>query len=127
MKVYKSKVDLWLAGLIIGSLMLPLFIGLVVGEMVWPAIVVCGFSMVLVVWLFLATRYEITGTDLKVHAGLYKINIPINSITSVEPSRDPLSSPAFSLDRLKISYGKNKTVLISPKDKGSFLNDIGWA
>ena len=52
--------------------------------------------------------------------------IPINAIKSIVKSRNIISSPAWSLDRLEIKYGDNKTVLVSPKNKAAFLSHIGW-
>ncbi|MFQ5610075.1 MAG: PH domain-containing protein [Woeseiaceae bacterium] len=44
----------------------------------------------------------------------------------MQPTRNPLSSPALSLDRLKITYGpKNRKVLVSPADKESFVQALG--
>ena len=77
------------------------------------------------IWLYLATKYVIGDEELTVLAGLYKVNIPIASITSITDSRNALASPAFSLDRLEIKYGKGKMILISPKDKSAFLTDLG--
>ena len=83
-------------------------------------------TLVFTAWLYLATQYRISETNLIIHAGLYKINIPIKSIKSVVSSKNVMASPAFSLDRLEITYKKNKRILISPKDKNRFLSDIGW-
>lgn len=126
MKIYKSKVDWWLICLIGGTLILPLIIALVVGAPLWPALIICGFVAAFIIWLYLATKYEVTKDEITIYAGLYKVNIPINSIISVTNTHNPLSSPAFSLDRIEIKYGKNKMILISPKDKNGFLADIGW-
>ncbi len=56
---------------------------------------------------------------------MFRWKININDITRIEPTHNPLSSPALSLDRLKIYYmkdGRVATVMISPKDKEGFLN-----
>ncbi|WP_171258493.1 PH domain-containing protein, partial [Acinetobacter pittii] len=58
---------------------------------------------------------------------VFRWKININDITRIEPTHNPLSSPALSLDRLKIYYrkdGRVATVMISPKDKESFLNTL---
>jgi hypothetical protein len=44
----------------------------------------------------------------------------IQKITSVKRTRNPLSSPALSTDRLEIKYGKWDFVLISPKNEERF-------
>jgi hypothetical protein len=42
----------------------------------------------------------------------------------VVPTRNPLSSPALSLDRLRIEYGQGRAIMISPADKGPFLRAL---
>ncbi|WP_409254050.1 PH domain-containing protein [Bacillus sp. SCS-153A] len=88
----------------------------------------------LIVWLIIATYYEINGKMLKVVAGPIRYTIEIDRIKSVRPSRNPLSSPALSLDRLEIIYSKPtgkvetrfswKTILISPKNKQKFIEEL---
>jgi hypothetical protein len=51
--------------------------------------------------------------------------VPIAEIESVKPSRNPLSSPACSLDRLHVRYHSSKRgVLVSPADKPGFLHEL---
>ena len=42
----------------------------------------------------------------------------------ITETNNALSSPATSLDRLEITYGKFDSVIISPKQKQEFINDI---
>jgi hypothetical protein len=49
------------------------------------------------------------------------MKVEIQKITSVKRTRNPLSSPALSTDRLEIKYGKWDFVLISPKNKERFV------
>jgi hypothetical protein len=35
-----------------------------------------------------------------------------------------LTSPAFSLDRLRIEYGRGRWIMISPRDKDGFLREL---
>jgi hypothetical protein len=43
----------------------------------------------------------------------------------VVPTRNPLSSPALSLDRLHIRYGGSRMgIMISPVNKAVFLQDL---
>lgn len=54
-------------------------------------------------------------------------DIPLSDIDEVPPSDSPLSSPALSLDRLRVSYrarGADRFVLISPQDKGGFIREL---
>lgn len=68
------------------------------------------------------TRYVIEKESLTVFYGFFlKKCIPISSITSIHHSRNPLSSPALSLRRLLIRYGKYDEVLVSPVDQEAFI------
>ena len=49
--------------------------------------------------------------------------MPLAAIASVEPTRNPLSSPACSLGRLRIRYGA-KQIMISPLDRVGFLRAL---
>jgi hypothetical protein len=48
--------------------------------------------------------------------------VEIADIKSIERTRNPISSPAASMDRIELKYGKWNTVIISPKDKKELLN-----
>jgi hypothetical protein len=75
--------------------------------------------------LFINTYYVIDKESLKIKSGfLYNAIIDIHSIRKIEESNSPLSSPAASFDRLEIIYNKYDSILISPKDKHSFIQDI---
>ena len=57
-------------------------------------------------------------------------HIPLASIDEVEPVRNPLGAPAWSLDRLRVDYRKNGQrtfVLISPDDKLAFMQELSRA
>jgi hypothetical protein len=75
-------------------------------------------------WLYFSTRYTITGDFLLVKAGPFSWMIPIEDISSVEPTHNALSSPALSLDRLLIRYGQSAELMISPKDKSAFMAEL---
>jgi hypothetical protein len=91
--------------------------------------VIAGFITLVIVELFLvgpmmrATYYAIEGDTLLVRSGPAKWRVPIREIRSITPTRSALSSPALSLDRLRIEYGK-KSVMISPEDKQRFIEAL---
>ncbi len=92
---------------------------------IWFGLAVNSCVFFFVLHMYLTTRYTITKEMLTITSGfLFKKEIALNSITSISPSRNPISSPAFSLDRLQIRHGKNDSVLISPINKEEFLRDI---
>ncbi len=128
MKTHTSKIDNWIYVVLGLSVVLPVFIGWVsAGITLWPLYLISGGMGAFFLWLYLATKYVIAGGVLTIHGGLFKVTIPVASITSVTDTRNPLASPAFSLDRLEIKYSEEKIILISPKDKAAFLTDLGWS
>lgn len=87
------------------------------------------YSLVIfIIWLpIFNTYYVVENNTLVIKSLVFRWKIKLNDITQIEPTHNPLSSPALSLDRLKIYYIKNEkiaTVMISPKNKEAFLQAI---
>ena len=129
MKIYRSKVDTWLAGAMVAAALLVLIVGgLMVSSplrakwFVVPPMVLLG--VVLPLWLLLSTDYRIADQNLLIRSGPFRWRIPIREIRSVGPTRNARSSPALSLDRLLITYGRGQSCMISPKDKEGFLHEL---
>ncbi len=120
---FKSKVDLWLAAVLWGSVAIcffPVFLedGLIVGLAI-------GIPMaIFVLLLWINTKYYIRDDQLVIKGVLKDTLIPIESITSVKTTRNPLSAPALSMDRLEINYGKYEFTLISPLEKERFVEEL---
>jgi hypothetical protein len=122
-KTYRSKVGLILCAAIVLPILLPLVItpfdvdGLIVGLIIAPAIAVP---------FLLGTHYRIQGHVLEVRcAFIIRVDVDILRITSVSKTRNPISAPALSLDRIEIVYGNGlRHVIISPKDKMGFIQSL---
>ncbi|WP_396192331.1 PH domain-containing protein [Flavobacterium sp.] len=122
MKIFKSKIDWWF-GLI---LVYPIFLSitaLLEGE--WIGLLglagVVGFILV----LSKTTQYIINENQLLVKSTwIVNERIDISKITKIEKSNSILSSPALSLDRLLVRYNKYDEVLISPKEKKEFIDEL---
>lgn len=103
-------------------------ISVMITETPWPVRIGVAGATVLVLGLlfsiFTRTHYTVAHGELRVVSGPFRRTIPLSEISNIEASRNPLSSPALSLDRLKISYGNKKYVLISPADKSGFLSAV---
>lgn len=124
-ETFSSKVDTWLVLILAASALLALC---GVGAATWAGemSIAASVATVLVtagvpVWIFATTRYDISNESLIVRSGPFRWSIPLVEIKSVTPTRSPLSSPALSLDRLRIEYGQGRVVMISPSDKAEFL------
>jgi len=96
----------------------------------FEAILSVGGIFLLVYGLFLyltfSTEYTITETGiLKVKCGfLYNKRFDINKIKSIAKTGNLISSPAPSLDRIQLTYGKFDVIVISPKDKNGFAREL---
>jgi len=130
-KKFKSKIDAWIRVLLLAVVVAQILaIGtsvtqahdpLVTTGMILLAIAVVG----LMIGLLLGTHYTVDRGIVRIVSGPFRWKVPVDQITSVQASRSPLSSPALSLDRLLIRYGKNRRIMISPADKAGFLQAIG--
>ncbi len=127
---YPTKVDWWLAGLVSGLSMVCLVGGiwLIIQNNDWPlglAGIATGLAIMAISW---PTYYRLADQRLLIRAGLFRWRIPVLAIQGVHPSHSPLSSPAWSLKRLRVDYtkpsGRATFVLISPRDADLFLRDL---
>lgn len=130
-KRFKSKVDRWILVLLVVVILAQVWaIGTVASQagdpLLTTAMILVGIAIVaLIVWLTLGTHYTVDRGTLKIVSGPFRWKVPIDQITAVEATKSPLSSPALSLDRMRIRYGKNRRIMISPADKAGFLKAIG--
>lgn len=83
-------------------------------------------ALAVVFYLIYGIRYEIADNYmLKVRAGVfYNINVPIEHIHTIEKTNSILSAPASSLDRIEIKYNKYDSVVISPKHRDFFIQEL---
>lgn len=130
-QVYPSKRDGWIVILLWAGVAVML---LAAGNL-WRAPAPLAFRLLisvllicvaaLVLWTLYGTRYTLTESTIIVQSGPFRWVIDLAAITEVFPTRDPLSSPACSLDRLQIRYGKSRLgMMISPQDNAGFLRDL---
>ena len=130
-KNFRSKIDSWLLILlfaIMGFEMVVMTVAAIQANNARDSVILilAGLAVgVLIAWLILSTRYVVDSDRLHIFAGPFRWKVPLNDIRSVEATRDPLSSPALLLDRLRIHYGSGKRIMVSPADKAGFLNAIG--
>jgi hypothetical protein len=137
LKIYRSKKDRWLVGLVWGAVLTPLVLGLcnVLApggnlELGWALFRAGVITAAAVLFTTYPLNYEITATELVARCGLMRWRVPLAMIEEVSPSRSALSAPAWSLDRLRIEYlkaGSPRTLLISPEDKKAFMRDLADA
>jgi hypothetical protein len=131
MRWYPSKVDWWIgAVLCVGPVAALVVIGAAVpngtSTDVLMAVGMLLFVAALYVGLVLPVRYGLDDSHLIVRFGLCRQRIALADILEVRRTKNPLSSPALSLDRLRVQFGAGvfKSVMISPKAREAFLDDV---
>ena len=127
---FASKVDGWMIPVMIVAAagMVWSMVAVMITDTPWPLrigmLVLTVLVIALLFSIFARTHYTVMDGELRVVSGPFRRTISLSDITNIEPSRNPLSSPALSLDRLKVSYGNRKFVLVSPADKAGFLEAV---
>jgi len=92
--------------------------GPIIGVFVLLAVEIFFFE-----WVFRSTYYVIEGDGLIIRSSFITWRVPIRAITAVTPTRSAISSPALSLDRLRIDYG-GRAILVSPERKHAFVDAL---
>lgn len=117
---YPSKISIglvvFLLVIISGSTML------MINNREWIGLGINILVLAFVAYTLLNTYYVIDHKVLKIRCGFFfKKTIAIDTIYKISESRNPISAPAASLDRLELFYSQNKSVLVSPKAKKKFI------
>lgn len=130
-KRFKSKIDRWLLFLLVSIMVFEIVVMSIAAMQAGDPRAAVGLVttalliVALIGSLLIGTHYTVDGNTLRVVSGPFRWKVPIDQIQSVEATRSPLSSPALSLDRLRIDYGGRRRIMVSPADKAGFLRAIG--
>jgi hypothetical protein len=127
-RTFDSAVDPWLAVLLaVVAALAPLFlVAALAAEDAASAAALAGSALLIaaimggLVW---PVRYTCAPDALIVRSGLVRYRVPYGQIRTVAASRALWSSPALSLDRLRIDYG-TRWLLISPRGRREFLTEL---
>jgi hypothetical protein len=130
MHVFKSKIDNWVLVCLLLSVSaclmgasVPLMIGGITNYVFAAIILIAGAGFP--IWIYVSTRYIVSGDNLKIISGPFTWDIPIQSIVSLQETQIAATSPALSFDRLQITYGEDKVIIVSPVDKEKFIQKLG--
>ena len=130
-KKFRSKIDWWILLLLIFVLATQIVVAWQViadfggGTQAWAVIAILVLVFLLVLSVLFGTSYRVDRKDLRIASGPFRWRIKLAEISSIAETRNPLSSPALSLDRVRINYGKRRWVMVSPADKEGFYAAIG--
>lgn len=119
MNTFKSKIDWWLVLLVIAILGFPLVDG-ILSEKYWLSIIILAIVVAFII-VVKKLKYTIHDESLTI---FWTCKIDIHTIRKVYKTRNPISSPALSLDRLALVYNKYDEILISPEFQKEFIDEL---
>ncbi|MCB8999406.1 MAG: PH domain-containing protein [Bacteroidales bacterium] len=123
MKKYKSKIGTGIV-LITGLIFTIVFIIMFIHPN-WPGIAIVAVAAGFTAHLIFSTYYVIQGDILIIKSGfIINKKVNINRIKKITETNNILSAPAASLDRIAIYCENSEIIMISPKDKMNFINDL---
>jgi Bacterial PH domain len=116
-RIYKSKIG-WEFFVLFAVILTPQVVLSFFNSVTIYGVLVLLVIALFIVFTFNKTMYVIDGACLTVKSSVfYKKVIAIKTIRKVVETRNPISSPAASLDRLEVYFDKFDSVIISPKKK----------
>ena len=127
--VFPSKVDRWLLALLLFTAVSPLGPWISALETGENKIIALSSFALLLVWGILwglawPVVYTVGEEHLEIRYGRVRKKVLFSDIRSITPTRSLISSPALSLDRLRIETVSGTSPLISPLDKPGFLTAV---
>lgn len=138
MSVYPTKRDWWLMAILWPIAVFFIYVSLTVhNEPAAPWMKVFAtcffgiFGLLTAALAFLPNfiTYALDPMYLTIKVGPFSSKIEIAQITEVYPTKNPLSAPALSLDRLRVRFSSSGFgALISPVRKQAFMEELaGYA
>ena len=128
--VFTSKIDFWLAFLMLGSslllILVPVWEWIYNDSSIRRILFISLLTIpgaILLLLIFFNIKYSLSDDELFVKNGFSTQSIPLKDITHITPTNSILSAPALSLDRIEIRY-EGGSIVISPKDREGFYHAI---
>lgn len=130
---FPSKKDVWFGLIIWGFVLFMIAAYVFGGEPIGMQFItynsIAGYVLSvliigLLLWLWFGTGYKIEGGFIKIKFGPFQSKVKIAEITKLRATKNPLSAPALSIDRIEILYGKYGTALVSPKNRVQFIKTL---
>lgn len=132
MKIYRSKIS-WPLLLFVQLIFVYILYEFLSEGVDWHSfLAVFFFSMVsftflFIFYIFFSIHYiiDFDKKELEVKLGIFKYSkISIPNIFKIEKTRSIISSPAPSMDRIEVFYNRFSSIILSPKDKQLFIQDL---
>ena len=127
--VYESAIDAWIIAMLLLSPIAGTALGVYcfVNQNADDAAIffaASAFTLMISIALTLPCRYTLTDDAVSIRCGLLVFyRVPYRDIESINPTATWRSGPSLSLKRVEIKTSK-KSVIVSPKDRDQFINDL---
>ena len=122
--MYKSKISIGLL-LFLFSLFGYLAFKILSNSVNQFNVLILLIPFIFIFYCLTSIRYTILNDNLNIKTGfLVNKTIRIATIKKIEETTNIISSPAASLDRLEVFYNHSDSIIISPKNKNQFLNNL---
>ncbi len=127
-KKYPAKISYGLLSFILIIFLAPLIYEVSnngISEEILLPLVLLALPLTFILHIFFKTTYTIDNNILNIKCSfIINKDIKITTIKEISKTNSIVSSPAPSLDRIIIKYGKYDEVIISPKNKSDFAKDL---
>lgn len=127
---FRSTVDSWIY---IVAIALPLILISAIAStlseaelstILYSMLAIAPFALI-PAWLLISTYYRVDSAIMRVQAGPFSWSIPLDQIRNVTAERSLAAAPSLSANRLKIDYGRQRSIRVSPKNRAAFITAIG--
>lgn len=125
----KGKISKWFYGIMIfvAVILIPIIILAIKDKKMLVVVVVLGIFALIETFCFpivLHNYVELNDDSLLIAFGFIKVRILYRDIEKISATKDPSSSLAASLDRIKIQTNNGKILMISLYNKQEFYKEI---
>lgn len=122
-KTYPSKIDNTIITFIL--LVLGVVTAIFLKERIWFAALFLSIFFALIIYSLSTIQYQIQDNFLIIRTFHYQIyKLDIFNLLSITETNNPLSAPAASFDRLDLRFKISGSILVSPKNKEAFIQDL---
>lgn len=124
---YPSRVDSWLAIILIGAPLVVIATGIfMLSKSVGAGVITMITGVVvggMIAALTLPCVYTLNDDNLKIKSGMLEDDVPLRKVIKAEKCSSLWSAPALSLQRVRIIL-EDGSRIISPKDQDKFMADL---
>ena len=124
MNTYKSRVGIEMKIILLLMCLFNLYILITEGFNFFLLILMFS-PIVFIIYVINATNYEIKDEVLYIKSSFFfREELPINKIRKIDEVINIINSPAMSIKRLELFYGKYDSIMISPKHQEQFISEL---